>query len=241
MTFLNARSAPSSVLSASAFSAASRKRLYCAGSSGFWSDFLAIGDYIWKLSKSSRKRRKLITSTFNPPFDRPQPTMKVVYPRAVLLKSDNSCSDTIRAETQTSADLSSHSKPDSLASVHSLIRLAPIRIATAGKGVIALPRYPQTATIAAAYQPIANGAYGGTDTVRPLAFRLMSCFVSEATAASPAKRALRAGNVIHAKFFTVAVPKIELDQASGANEPRSHAGTRHKRLFSGSRKILRQY
>ncbi len=31
---MNARSAPSSVLSASAFSAASRKRLYCAGSSG---------------------------------------------------------------------------------------------------------------------------------------------------------------------------------------------------------------
>ena len=31
---MNAKSAPSSVLSASAFSAASRKRLYCAGSSG---------------------------------------------------------------------------------------------------------------------------------------------------------------------------------------------------------------
>ena len=35
-TFLNALSAPFSVSSASAFFAASRKRLYCAGSSGFW-------------------------------------------------------------------------------------------------------------------------------------------------------------------------------------------------------------
>ena len=41
-TFLKARSAPSSVLAASAFFAASTKRLYCAGSSGLRSGLRVV-------------------------------------------------------------------------------------------------------------------------------------------------------------------------------------------------------
>ena len=47
VTFLKARSAPSSVSSASASRDASKKRLYCAGSSGLRSSFCGTGNLAW--------------------------------------------------------------------------------------------------------------------------------------------------------------------------------------------------
>jgi hypothetical protein len=56
MTLLNALSAPSSVLSASALRAASTKRLYCAGSSGFGAGFFAMPAPYHDLSGSPNSR-----------------------------------------------------------------------------------------------------------------------------------------------------------------------------------------